>query len=379
MKKQFIVDQKALFALLSSMQPICSKRTALDITTSILFHVGQKELVLKSTDLEISLQSSCSLVKSDFDEPVSFLVSGRRVFEVVKELEGMITCKLSAHQISFQANGVNVSLNIKDAQEFPPFPERIENLLQLDAPLLHQMLDCVGFLIPQNNANIALNGLFLELSPQELIMTTTDGHCLAQVKTPRTTFKESKSWLLPRRAIFELKKILEVIPDTTLFLGVCGNQLVFSGELFNFFTRVLADQFPNYRSILNRDSFAPASIERSSLLKALRRSVCLLSNQFIAARFAFAEKDVHVSLQNKEVGELDEQVSYNGSHKTHMDIRLYTPYLLNGIQAFQDEDLTFYLKNGTSPVIFESANDEFSMTYLVMPVSPTAQQREGSA
>ncbi len=371
MEKKFIVDQKSLFAILSSMQPICSKRTALDITTSILFQVGQKELVLKSTDLEISLQSSCLLDESDFDEPVSFLVSGRRIFEVVKELEGPITCKVNDHQIAFQADTVNLSLNIKNAQEFPPFPERIENLLQLDAPLLHKMLDSVGFLIPQNNANTALNGLFLELSPEEFIMTTTDGHCLAQVKTTMTTFKETKSWLLPRRAIFELKKILETIPDSTLFLGICGNQLVFSGELFNFFTKVLAEQFPNYRTILARDAFVPASIERSHLLKALRRSVCLLSNQFIATRFSFSEKDVHVSLQNKEVGTLDEQLTFGGSEKTRMDIRLYTPYLLNGIQAFPNEKLTFYLKSGTSPLIFESDNEQFTMTYLVMPVSPT--------
>ncbi len=372
MEKKFIVDQKSLFDILSSMQPICSKRTALDITTSILFQVGQKELVLKSTDLEISLQSSCLLLESDFDEQESFLVSGKRIFDVVKELEGPITCQLSSHQLTLQAQGVHLSLNIKDAQEFPPFPERIENLLPLDAPLLQKMLESVSFLIPQNNANVALNGLLLELSPHELIMTTTDGHCLAQVKTSKTTFEETRNWLLPRRAIFELKKILETIPDTTLFLGTCGNQLVFSGELFNFFTKVLAEQFPNYRAILMRDAFSPATIDRSSLLKALRRSVCLLSNQFIATRFAFNHRDVQVSLQNKEVGALDEQLAFAGSEDTKIDIRLYTPYLLNGIQAFQDESLTFYLKGSASPLIFESKNDEFVMTYLVMPVSPTA-------
>lgn len=372
MEKKFIVDQKSLFDILASMQPICSKRTALDSTTAILFQVGQKELVLKSTDLEISLQSSCLLQESDFDEQAAFLVSGKRIFDVVKELEGPITCQLSSHQLSLQATGVHVSLNIKDAQEFPPFPERIENLLSLDAPLLQKMLESVSFLIPQNNANVALNGLLLELSPQELIMTTTDGHCLAQVKTSKTTFEQTKNWLLPRRAIFELKKILETMTDTTLFLGTCGNQLVFSGESFNFFTKVLAEQFPNYRAILSRDAFAPATIDRSNLLKALRRSVCLLSNQFIATRFAFNHNDVQVSLQNKEVGALDEQLSFDGSDKTKLDIRLYTPYLLNGIQAFQDDQLTFYLKSSASPLIFESSNDEFVMTYLVMPVSPTA-------
>jgi DNA polymerase-3 subunit beta len=372
MNKKFIVDQKTLSTLLSSLQPICAKRTTLDATTYILFKVGQKELVLKSTDLEISLQSSCLLFESDLDEPVSFLVSGRRIFEVIKELEGLITFRLSDHQLSMEAAGVKLSLNIKNAQEFPPFPERIENLLQLDASLLQKMLESVSFLIPQNNANTALNGLLLELSPEELILTTTDGHCLAQVKTRKTTFKENKSWLIPRRAIFELKNILDTFPDGSLFLGMCSNQLVFSGELFNFFTKLLAEKFPNYRTIISRESFAPVTIDRSNLIKTLRRSVCLLSNHFIAAKFAFDEKDIHVSLQNKEVGELDEQVVFSGSKNTKIDVRLYTPYLLNGIQAFPDENLKFYLKNSTSPIIFESENEDYSMTYLVMPVSPNA-------
>ena len=202
-------------------------------------------------------------------------------------------------------------------------------------------------------------------------MTTTDGHCLAQVRTDKTHFHEPKTWLLPRRAIFELKKILETVQDTTLFLGICGNQLVFSGELFNFFTRLLADQFPNYRTILDKSTFEKATIERSRFIKTLKRSVCLLSNQFVATTFAFSDALVHVTMKNKEVGSLDEHVSFIGSKKTHMDIRFYAPYLLNGIQAFHDDSLTFFLKNSTKPIIFESQADGYAITYLVMPVSPT--------
>ena len=372
MEKKFVVDQKSLITILASMQPICTKRTALDATASILFAVGHKELVLKSTDLEISLQASCALAESDVDENCQFLVSGKRIFEVVKELEGTITFMLSPHQLSLQAGDVHLSLNIKDAQEFPPFPERIENLMHLDAPLLLKMLDSVAFLIPQNNANPALNGLLLELSSASLIFTTTDGHCLAQVQTTKTTFAESKTWLLPRRAIFELKKILETTPDSTLFLGICGNQLVFSGELFNFFTKILADQFPNYRTILDKKSFIPATIERSRFLKTLRRSVCLLSNQFIATKFSFSDSRVRVSMQNKEVVILMSSSNLQGQPKQRWILDCMLLILLNGIQAFDNNDLTFYLKSGTNPIIFESANDDFSMTYLVMPVSPSA-------
>ena len=68
MENKFTVDQKSLMAILSSMQPICTKRTTLDTTASILFQVGHKELVLKATDLEISLQASYILKNSSLTE-----------------------------------------------------------------------------------------------------------------------------------------------------------------------------------------------------------------------------------------------------------------------------------------------------------------------
>ena len=63
---------------------------------------------------------------------------------------------------------MQLALNVKDAEGFPPFPERIENLMHLDAQFLLNLLEKVAFLIPQNNANSALNGLFLEVSPAGL-------------------------------------------------------------------------------------------------------------------------------------------------------------------------------------------------------------------
>lgn len=372
MEKHFIVDQKSLFSLLSSMQPICSKRTALDATATILFQVGHKELVLKSTDLEISLQSSCSLVESSIDQMESFLVNGKRIFDIVKELEGSIECTFNHHQLEFKTESVSLALNIKDAQEFPPFPERIENLMHLNAPLLLNMLESVAFLIPQNNANAALNGLLLEVSGAGLMMTTTDGHCLAQVSAEGTTHSESRSWLLPRRAIYELKKILETSEDKTIFLGVCGNQLVFSGELFNFFTKLLADAFPHYQSILDKTSFMPAKIDRSKLVKTLRRSACLLSGQFLATKFGFSPEALKVAIHNKEVGTLNEQLPLSDNNLPTIDIRFFSPYLLSGLQAFGEDQVTFYLRNSTSPILFESESPGYRMTYLVMPVSPTA-------
>src|SRR5579872_5142350 len=296
MKNRFIVEQKPLLSILSSMQPICTKRTTLEATTTILFQVGHKELILKSTDLEISLQASYLLKESDLTDVRMFLVSGRRLFDLVKEFEGDITFIVDDTSLIVKSGLVNVALNIQDAKDFPPFPERIENLMQLNASFFLELLNKVSFLIPQNNANPALNGLLLEISEKELKMTASDGHCLAQVQTTAYKLEESCKWLLPRRAIFEVKKILESSNDTTIFLGLCGNQLVFSGESFNFFSKLLVDTFPAYSMILDKNGFVPARVDRTHFVKTLRRSSCLLSGQFIATTFAFGTDKLKVSL-----------------------------------------------------------------------------------
>jgi len=372
MKNKLVVDQKPLMSILASMQPICTKRTTLDATNYILFQVGHKELVLKSTDLEISLQASYLFEESDIQEPRSFLVSGRRIFELVKELDGRITFNMSNTQLKLTSGRANLSLNIKDAQDFPPFPERIENLMQLEAGFFLQMLAKVAFLIPQNNTNPALNGLYLELNPESMKMTTTDGHCLAQVSTTKYTLDSEQKWLLPRRAIFEVKKILEgVSADVQLFLGTCGNQLVFSGDSFNFFTKLLVDPFPQYNAILDKQGFAPARVDRSHFMKTLRRSSCLLSGQFIATQFGFENGSVSVAMDNKEVGNLKEEIPLESFNGDKLDMRFYAPYLLSGLQAFGDDKVSFYLKNQSKPIIFESDDADKHIMYLVMPVSPT--------
>jgi len=371
MNNKFVVDQKPLISILSFMHPICSKRTTLDITSSILFQVSHKELILKSTDLEISLQSSYLLKESQVDEVRSFLVSGKRIFDLVKELEGEIEFYIEETQLIVKSGQVNLSLHIKDAQEFPPFPERIENLMQIEANFFLDLISKTSFLIPQNNANPALNGLYWEIDSAGFKMTATDGHCLVQVKSSKYNLEEEKKWLLPRRAIFEVKKILESSEDKMVFVGICGNQLVFSGESFNFFTKLLGDPFPQYSAILEKEGFCGATVDKANFIKMLRRSSCLLSGQFIATKFGFTPDLLHVSMQNKEVGKLEEDIRLEKFSGQNMDIRFYSPYLLNGMQVFPDEKVAFFLHNSSKPIIFESDMNESSLVYLVMPVSPT--------
>lgn len=370
----FSIDQKRLTAVLSSMQAICAKRTTVDATTAILFEVGHQELVLKSTDLELSLQYSCPLDSKNNGEQKQFLVPGKRVFELTRELDGDIEVNVHDNQIVLASGKARLSLNIKDSLEFPPFPERIENLIDLNAAHLLALIERVAFVAPQSNANPALNGVLLTIGREGASVTATDGHCLAHVTTQAYTLEQEKKWLLPRRAIFELKRILETSKDEKIFLGVCGSQLVFSGDSFNLFTKLLVDAFPEFDQIMNNEGFSRWSAPKADFVKALRRSACLLSGQFIATEFNFDHEHLEIVMQNKEIGKLKEDLILHEAADAAMSIRFYAPYVLNGLQVLPGDRVTFWLHNKTKPIIFD-AQDEFGhMTYLVMPVSPVTYE-----
>jgi DNA polymerase-3 subunit beta len=376
MSNSFSVDQKNLNTVLAAMQPICNRRTTLESTAAIYFLARHKELILKSTDLEISLQYSCPIEQSELTGDCAFLLSGKRIFDLVKELDGEIKFTIDSNMVSIQAGAARLSLNLREIQDFPPFPERIENLMHLESRLLLDMLEKVAFVIPQNNSNPALNGLLLEISPAGLTMTATDGHCLAQASSENCKLAQNNSWLLPRRAIFELKKLVETASDGIIFLGICDKQLVFSGESFNFFSKLLVDSFPEYKPILSKDGFQRSAIKRADFMKTLKRSACLLSGQFIAAKFDFYDSELNVLMNNKEVGSLQEILKLTEHGDQKLGIRFYAPYILNGLQVFSEPEVKFYLKSSAQPIIFESSDERLQYTYLAMPVSPDSTQAQ---
>jgi DNA polymerase-3 subunit beta len=364
----FTTQQKDLLALLTSMQPICNKRTTLDITEHILFHVTARELILKATDLEISLQANIAIV-TDMTEPASFLISGRRIFELVKELDGTIQFTLSDSSLQLSSGSVELALNIRDAQDFPPFPERIENFLNVNASFFLRLLNKIAFIIPQNNTNSALNGMLLELNKTGIALVGTDGHSLARITSNKIMLDDEKKWLLPKRAVLELKKLLETHPERDIFIGTCNSQLVFSGENFNFFTKLIADAFPQYHSVLDKEGFVPARLSREPFVKTLKRTSCLLAGTFVSTQFSFAPQTLKVSINNKEVGKLEETLVLHDFSENTVDSRFYSPYILNGLSAFDEDQINFFIKNSVKPIIFEASTDDYVLTYLVMPVS----------
>lgn len=384
MKLVFTLDQKSLALVLGLVQNICGKKTPLEATACVLFTMGEtQEVIVRVTDLETSLQFILP-AEIFVAEAQSVLVNARRLFDFVKDLSSTIRFSydgttLSINYGSNEAWDPDFHLNLctMDPTSFPAFPDKIENVINLETAFIQSSLDKVINLIPQNNINSSINGLLLDFDTEALNLVATDGHSLILIKNPSFNLSEPRAWTLPKKAVSELKRVLDAFVDlaksTTMsyeevFLGICKGQVVFSGANFNFFTRLVAEPFPNYKAALNYESFSKGSLALSTLSPILKRVGYLLSGKFLPAEFLFKNNHLKVSFDNPDSGKFSEIMALEPKVALDCSLKFYSPYVLSCCSVFDNVVVDFYIKSKTSPIFFKQDFPSFSMVYLIMPI-----------
>lgn len=384
MKLQFALDQRQLSSVLALVQNICSRKTSLAVTSDIFFSINEaSEVILRVTDLEICLQFVLPAFVT-LKQEASFLVNAKRLYDFVRDLSDQVFfsfdgAKLFLNYGSGDTTNIDpnfhVSLLTSDPTSFPAFPERIENILNLDASFLQFALDKAASLVPQSSSNSAINGLLLDFDSTSAKFVATNGHSLVLVKSTAKTLSQPRSWTLPRKSVTELKKLVDTVLDFSinkgpidLFLGVCNGYLVFSGENFTFFTRLVADAFPSYSSILSFQDFFKGNLSWKNLVPLLKRAGYLLDGKFISSNFDFSNARLKVSVSNPDCGAFSESVAFQPLGDFSVSANFYTPYILAAASVFEERDVDFYIKGPNSPLYFSAEIQDNSLLYLVMPV-----------
>ncbi len=383
MKLVFSLDQKPLSLVLSLIQNVCGKKTALDATSCVLFTIGEaQEVIVRATDLEMSLQFTLP-AEIFVAEKTSILVNAKRLSDFIKDLNGVVKFSYDGTTLSINYGSSNnnwdpdfyLTLCTMDPVSFPAFPEKIENVINLDAAFVQSSLDKVINLIPQSNINSAINGLFLDFDESGLSLVATDGHSLCLIKNSSFSLSEPRSWTIPKKAVSELKRLIDSFfstskknSDDEVFLGVCRGQIVFSGANFNFFTRLIAEPFPNYKAAINYESFSRGTLALGTLAPILRRVGYLLSGKFLPAEFIFKNNQLKISFNNPDSGNFSETMSFVPSVSIDSVLKFYSPYILACCSVMEMQEVDFFVNSKTSPIFFKQEFSTYSLVYLVMPI-----------
>ncbi len=370
---EFRIDKEVFLKSLQKIQGIVEKRTSMPILSNVLLEATESSLRVTATDLEVGMKC---IYPAEIVSPGRITVGAKKIYEIVKELPNQ--------QISFSAKDNDwveircgkVHFNIVglSAEEFPYFPEvHEENLFEIESALLKGMIEKTSYAICNDDTKYNLNGLFAKTEindddVQLLKMVATDGHRLSIASCPfkgNAGQELSKGVILPKKGVYELKKIAEEDGGTLLFGFMDNSAVIKRGDSY-MVMRLVDGEFPDYNRVIPTSNDRSIIINCDDFTHSVRRMAILSSEKFKGIMLDISESSIRISSSNPELGDAMEEidVSYGGEP---FSVRFNARYLLDVLAVTETESVEMKFKDELAPsIILPDKSDSFLA--VIMPM-----------
>jgi DNA polymerase-3 subunit beta len=352
-------------------------RATLPILTNILLEAKKEKIELSATDLEIGIKCS---VPAQVKKEGAITISAKRFSDIVRELpEGPVEMETEDSQMKISSSGIFFKVLGLPAEEFPTLPKvESENRFSLDSQLLRGMVQKTIFANSRDETRYILNGSYLEMEKDRIIMTATDGHRLATVSHKIEKGPKKKiGAIIPTKALNELNRLLEEPKKVEATIG--ENQISFSLDLpaeasaqaggIILSSKLIEGQFPDYKQLIPKKSAKRLSINREKLLKGVRRAALLADARTGAVELLAYSNKLIIRSQTPQVGEAREEmdIDYSGEEiRTAYNAR----YILDILKNIFSEEVSLELNEPLSPGVIKPVSDEDYLC-VIMPMRIT--------
>jgi DNA polymerase-3 subunit beta len=342
-----------------------SSRSTLPILSSILLDAKGDELVLHSTDLEVSLKHSMA---ARIDEEGTAVVPGRLLTDIVRSMpEAAVTLETtSPDDASISCEQSSFDVRTLHAEDFPKFPEvSPEKGAVLPADRLVSVIKQVSRAASKDETRPVLTGVLTMIEPMSLKMVATDSYRLAVRQVEIDGPDEPIEVVIPNKAVDEIPRLAG--SAERISLGVAENQVVFEFGNTVFVSRRIDGRFPNYAQLIPTESETRATVGREELLEAVKR-VSILAQHNVPLRVSIRPEDrvLTLSASTPDIGEASEDLEVDAEGE-EVEIAFNSSFMIDGVGAAGTEQVALETTSPLKPGLLSSVGDE-EYIYILMPV-----------
>ena len=270
---RFTVSSTTLGSRLMALSRVINSKNSLPILGDFLFEISEKRLNLTASDSEVMMKTSLELNENDGDG--RFCVGNHDLLEAVKGIsEQPITFDVNMNDklatISYQ-NG-QFSLPVESADEFPQAQQVGEGAHQItiSSQMLSDNINRSIFATAQDELRPVMNGIYFDLTPECLAVVASDGHKLVRNKIFSVKDDQPAAFILPKKPASLLKNVLSKNGgDVVIRFDDRNAEVNYEDGLL--ICRLIEGRYPNYNSVIPQSNPNQITVDRMSLLSALRR------------------------------------------------------------------------------------------------------------
>lgn len=370
----FIVSSTKLLSHLQAVSKVISSKTTLPILNNFLFSLKGNELTITASDLETTLFTKFKLENATGEGSIA--VEARRLTDTLKEFpEQPLTFNINTDTLAVEVLSQNGKFSVvgQSSEDFPVMPQITEDKsikLKLTSDILLSGVTKTIFATADDELRPVMNGVFIELSVDNLTFVASDAHKLVRYRRTDIKSDQDSSFILPHKPASLLKNILS--RDESIVNVEFDNQNAsFEFSDYRMICRLVEGKYPSYNSVIPTNNPNKLTIDRVELYNTIKR-VSFFSNQasnliklnVSGNQLTISAQDIDFSISAYE--RLNCQ--YEGDE---MEIGFKSVFLLEILSNVSSSDVLIELSDPTRAGIIlpvESENDNEDILMLLMPM-----------
>jgi len=367
---KFKISKSVFLEGLTKIQGIIEKKHTTPILANALIEAKNGEILITATDLEVGLKSRYS---ATIIEEGKITISAKKLFEIIKELPDQEIKFHTKENFWVEIICLNSIFNLVglSSDEFPSFPiVQSNNIIRKNT--LNEMIEKTLISISNDETKFNLTGIYIKFDQidniNKLIFVSTDGHRLSMIQRnyeQDLDVKYKEGFILPKKGIIEIKKLLESMGEKISF-GVSDNNFAISNENMTLIMRMIDAEFPDYKRVIPEKSANIAIINRNSFLHALKRISILSSEKSKGVKLNLNKNILMLTSSNADYGDAKEkfEIEYSGDE---ISIGFNAKYIIDILQVIDTKNIVLNLKDNISPGKINPESDENHIS-VIMPM-----------
>jgi DNA polymerase-3 subunit beta len=371
---KFVVSSTELLSHLSAISKVINSKNTLPILDNYLFLLEENRLTVTECDLESTLITSLELENTSGNGTIA--VPAKRINDTLKEFpEQPLTFQIDPETFAIDIFSQNGKFSIvgQNGDDFPQQPllnESVSSTINVNHAVLLSGINKTLFATADDELRPVMNGIFIELSPEDMKFVASDAHKLVRYKRFDAKADKNASFILPKKPAALLKNLLPK-EDFDVKLEFDDKNAFFTLSNYKLICRLVEGNYPSYNSVIPKNNTNKLTIDRVEFYNTVRRVSVFSSASSNLIRLKLAENQLVVSAQDIDfsisaVERLNCQ--YEGDD---MEIGFKSTFLQEILSNISETEVRLELSDPTRAGLLlpsEGENEEEDVLMLLMPM-----------
>ena len=370
---KFIVSSLKLLKSLQALSGVIGSKNTLPILDDFLFQVGENELKITTSDLDVTM--SVTLVPDKVDGTGEVTIPARLLLEIMKNFPDVpITVSVDPSTLAVEliAGEGRYKLAGHKSDEFPQLPVMTDTMIwEIPADVLAKGFEKTVFATGTDEIRPIMSGVLMEMTENYLTFVATDAHKLVRYRRMDVKSDVVASFIMPKKPINQLKNILGGLADEPVRIEFNRTNASFVFGDYILICRLIEGQYPRYEAVIPKSNPNQLTIDRQTFLAAIRRVAVFSSKATHQVRFRIAGQELTLTAEDIDFyNEAKERLScsYTGDD---MEIGFNSRFLQDMLNNFECNEIKIEMSAPNragiiTPVDVENESEDLLM--LLMPV-----------